>query len=288
MIPRSPVSDVYDLVISDLNDAIGKLPETYPATSKGRASSLVAKAFLGLVYLTRTGATYGIEGPGLGTTEYSEAVTLFNEVINSGKFTWVINYPNIFSYTNEGNGDIVFDIQAIGGNTGDVGVGARFPSEIYDGAYGLAIGLGFPGGADTDSPKAPSKDLQKSYEAGDLRYTFSILPSYVNLSGNTVSTGQFMKFLDASKKGADRFNWPINYPVLRYTDVLMMKAEAIVRGGFGGLGTQQDVDNIVNLVRKRAGLADVSGVTLDMLLLERRLEFAGEGLRWHDLVRSGK
>ena len=100
--------------------------KNHPATSKGRAISLVAKAFLGLVYLTRTGATYGIEGPGLGTTEYSEAVTLFNEVINSGKFSWVINYANIFSYTNEGNGDIVFDIQAIGGNTGDVGVGADF------------------------------------------------------------------------------------------------------------------------------------------------------------------
>lgn len=288
IIPRSSVTDVYDLVISDLNDAIAKVPESYPAASKGRANSLAAKALLGLVYLTRTGPTYGIEGPGLGTTEYSEAVSLFNEVINSGKFSWVTNYSSIFSYTNEGNPDIVFDIQATGGNTGDVGVGARFPSEIYDGAYGLAIGLGFPGGADVDSPKAPSKDLQSSYEPGDLRYTFSILPSYVNLSGNTVSTGQFIKFLDPSKKGADRFNWSINYPVLRYTDVLMMKAEAIVRGGFGSLGTQQDVDDIVNMVRERAGLADVSSVNLDMLLLERRHEFAGEGLRWHDLVRSGK
>jgi starch-binding outer membrane protein, SusD/RagB family len=42
------------------------------------------------------------------------------------------------------------------------------------------------------------------------------------------------------------------------------------------------------LVRKRAGLTDVSGVTLDTQLLERRHEFAGEGLRWHDLIRSGK
>ncbi len=286
-ISRSPVADVYSLVISDLTDALGKLPETYPATGKGKATSLAAKALLGLVYLTRTGSTYGIEGPGLGTNEYSEAVSLFNEVINSGKFSWVSSYASIFSYTNEGNQDIVFDIQAIGGNTGDVGVGSRFPSEIYDGAYGLAIGLGFPGGADVDSPKAPSKDLQSSYETGDVRYTFSILPSYVNLSGNTVNTGQFIKFLDASKKGADRFNWPINYPVLRYTDVLMMKAEAIIRGGFGGLGTQQEVDDIVNMVRARAGLGSVSSVTLDMLLLERRHEFAGEGLRWHDLVRSG-
>jgi len=288
IIPRSSVEDVYTLVISDFTDAIGKLPETYPAASKGRATSVAAKAFLGLVYLTRTGDTYGVEGPGLGTNEYTEAVSLFNEVIASGKFSWVPDYASIFSYTNEGNPDIVFDIQSIGGNAGDLGVGARFPSEIYDGAYGLAIALGFPGGADTDSPKAPSKNLQSSYEAGDVRYTFSILPSYVNLAGSNVTTGQFKKFLDASKKGADRFNWPINYPVLRYTDILLMKAEAILRGGFGGLGTQQDVDDIVNMVRTRAGLANVSSTSLDMLLLERRHEFAGEGLRWHDLVRSGK
>ncbi|MCB0585782.1 MAG: RagB/SusD family nutrient uptake outer membrane protein, partial [Phaeodactylibacter sp.] len=47
-------------------------------------------------------------------------------------------------------------------------------------------------------------------------------------------------------------------------------------------------DDIVNAVRDRAGLGPVSNVTLDMLLEERRKEFAGENLRWDDLVRTGK
>jgi hypothetical protein len=81
----------------------------------------------------------------------------------------------------------------------------------------------------------------------------------------------------------DRFNFPINFPVIRYTDVLMMRAEALLKTG----GSQSEVDAIVNLVRVRAGIPTVSDVTYEQLIEERRREFAGEGLRWHDLVRSG-
>jgi hypothetical protein len=94
-----------------------------------------------------------------------------------------------------------------------------------------------------------------------------------------------VKYLNLSYAGQDRFDWSLNYPVIRYTDILMMKAEAIL---MGGVGSQQDVDNAVNLVRKRAGLADISGVNIDKLLEEKRLEFAGESKRWYDLVRTGK
>jgi hypothetical protein len=65
-----------------------------------------------------------------------------------------------------------------------------------------------------------------------------------------------------------------------------MKAEAILRGGAGG--TQAEVDALVNQVRNRAGLANITNVNLDMLLNERRHEFMAEGKRWHDLVRTGK
>jgi len=62
-----------------------------------------------------------------------------------------------------------------------------------------------------------------------------------------------------------------------------MKAECILHG----IGTHGDAVDIVNLVRKRAGLTPVADVTLESLLEERRKEFLGEGLRWNDLVRSG-
>ena len=138
---------------------------------KGRATNNAAKAILGLVYLTRTGPTYGIDGPGLATSDFALAGGMFDAVIASGKFSFVASYPSIFSYTNEGNPDIVFDIQAINaGGSGDVGTGARFVTEIYDGLYGnkpvttcnpTCGTIGFAGGADSDSPKAPSVDSNK-------------------------------------------------------------------------------------------------------------------------------
>ena len=81
----------------------------------------------------------------------------------------------------------------------------------------------------------------------------------------------------------DRFDFPINFPVIRYTDVLMLRAEALLKTG----GAQGEVDAIVNAVRTRAGVGTVSNVTYEELMEERRREFAGEALRWHDLVRSG-
>ena len=73
--------------------------------------------------------------------------------------------------------------------------------------------------------------------------------------------------------------------MLRYTDILMMKAECILKGASG---SQADVDAIVNQVRTRAGITTpLSNVTLSRLMEERRKEFAAEGTRWHDLVRSG-
>ena len=81
-----------------------------------------------------------------------------------------------------------------------------------------------------------------------------------------------------------RFDWGINFIAVRYTDILMLKAECILHGA---TGTQGDVDAIVNQVRTRAGLPTVSNVTLPQLFDERRREFAGEGSRWFDLQRSG-
>jgi hypothetical protein len=64
----------------------------------------------------------------------------------------------------------------------------------------------------------------------------------------------------------------------------MMKAECILQGA---AGSQSEVDDIVSEVRMRAGLDPVSNVTLEILMEERRKEFAAESLRWDDLVRTG-
>ncbi|MBT30693.1 MAG: RagB/SusD family nutrient uptake outer membrane protein [Thalassobius sp.] len=281
-IPRSSVTEVYDLIESDLNDAISVLPESY--TVKGRATSLAAKALLARVYLTKSGPTYNIEGPGLDANLYSDALSLLNDVINSGQFAWVDDYASIFSYDNEGNSDIIFDEQNINDlSTGDRGIGTTLPTDMYDEAYGRTVTT-FAGGVPGDSPIRPSESFLASFDEDDIRDDFAILPFYIDDNDNQINNEQFVKFLDLTELPADRFNWGINFPIIRYTDVLMMKAEALLQSG----GSQTDIDAIVNMVRERAGLEAVSDVDLDMLLEERAKEFMAEGLRWHDLVRTGK
>lgn len=281
-IPRSPVEDVYALIVSDLQEAATLLPPSYP--TKGKATSFAAKGMLARVHLARSGPDFGIEGPGLGVNEYDQALTLLNEVIESGNYGWVDDYASIFSYVNENNPDIVFDVQAINdGATDDRGIGTILPTLMYHESYGKLY-TPFAGGVPGDSPITPSDDLMDSYAAEDVRDDLAILKSFVDENSNTINDPQYVKFLDLDHLPADRFNWGINFPVLRYTDVLLMKAEALLQTG----GNQGEIDNIVNDVRERAGLDPVSNVDLDFLLEERRREFVAEGLRWHDLVRTGK
>jgi len=283
-IGRSDVSKVYNLIEQDLTSAIESLPNSY--NEVGKATSWAAKAMLAKVYLTMSGPDYGIEGPGLGVNKYDEALTLLNDVITNGGYGWVSDYASIFSYTNENNPDIIFDIQAIdNGTTDNSGVGTILPTLMYLESYGK-INLSFAGGVPNDGTGGidPSDDLLNSFEASDVRDDFSILMSYVDENENPVNNPQFVKYLDLDNAPAVRYNWEINFPVVRYTDVLMMKAEALLQTS----GSQTDIDNIVNQVRSRAGLTDISNVDMDILLEERRKEFMAEGLRWHDLVRTGK
>lgn len=284
-IGRTPVTEVYDLIISDLTDAIASLPDSYSANAdQGKATSMAARGILARVHLTRSGPTFGIDGPGLGVSEYDKALTLLNEIISSGVFSWVNDYASIFDYDNENNGDIVFAVQAIDdGATGDRGIGTILPTVMYNESW-ARVNLPFAGGVPGDSPISPSNDFINSFDAADVRDDQAILMSYVDANSNTVNNPFYIKFLSTDHVPADRFNWGINYPVIRYTDVLMMKAEALIQTG----GTQSDIDQIVNDVRTRAGLTTVSSVDLDMLLDERRKEFLAEGQRWHDLVRTGK
>jgi hypothetical protein len=286
-INRSPVADVYGLIISDLTTAIANLPASYAAADVGRATSWAAKGFLGLVYLTRSGPSYGIAGPGMDSNEYAKAYALFNDITTNGPYQFATGtnaYANIFSYTNENNREVVFDVQYI---SGGVGQGASYPSILVTNNYFNAIGVGTTFGTG-DELRPASNNLLNSYATGDLRKAFSLQANYSTTTTPilTEPRAAFKKYINGALRGTSRTDWPINFIVMRYTDVLMMKAEAILKGGGGA---QADVDAIMNQVRARAGVAGtVTGTTYDQLMEERRREFVGEGLRWHDLVRSGK
>jgi hypothetical protein len=295
-IPRSPVADVYAFIISDLQFAIANLPANYAgtfpnytATDVGRATKYAAEAVLANVYMARSGPTYGIEGPGLGLNEWGLALTLLQDIITNGGFAFNPNYASIFSYTNQsptpaGNREAIFDVMYLTGQ--NPVLGATFPWALVPQNYfnSLPAGntqangsLGFPG---------VSNNLLTSYANNDTRKAQSINTTTFTFSGISDSHPFFKKYLDITRiPAASRFDWGINFIAIRYTDILMLKAECILRGA---PGTQAEVDAIVNQVRVRANQSPIANVTLAQLFEERRKEFAAEGLRWFDLQRSGE
>ena len=255
-IPRSPVADVYQLIISDLEFAENNLPAPgdYAAADKGRATKFAAKGLLALVYMTRSGPDYGIEGPGLGLNEWAQAKALLDEIIASPAYSFVSGpnaYASIFSYTNENNPEVIFDVQYSSGASPVVG--ATFPWVLVPDTWFQSQGKSVQGGL---TIRPVSNSLLTSYESGDVRKAVTIQSGYTYL--NVPEARSFIKkYVDITKTPSNRFDWPINFIVMRYTDVLMLKAECILHGA---PGTQAEVDAIVSQVRARAGLGPVAGV----------------------------
>lgn len=95
-----------------------------------------------------------------------------------------------------------------------------------------------------------------------------------------------------------RANTPINFPIIRYADVLLMKAECLAKLGSGNL---EEALSLVNQVRERAGMpklntdgnpewlkVDDCNALFDRIIKERAWEFAGEGLSFWDYKRWNK
>lgn len=285
LIPRSPVNDAYAFVIEDLNLAIDYLPEKskyVEKIDKGRANQEAAKMLLGLVYMTRSGPDLGIDGPGINSGEWTKALSLFDEIIASNEYSLLDSYSSIFDYSNEHNKEVIFNIEYATGATPVVG--GTFPWVLVPDTWFQSKGFATQGGL---TIRPVSTDFMDQIGQDDIRRAFSIQEGYVN--GPVAENRPFVKkFVDLSNvPTSSRMDWPINYIVFRYTDLLLLKAECILNGAPGT--ASEDVDAVVNQIRHRAGITeDLVGVTKEQLLQERRREFLGEGLRWFDLIRSGK
>lgn len=293
-ISRSSVGDVYKFIITDLQFAIANLPAnytgtfpSYTATDIGRATKYAAEATLAQVYMARSGPTYNIEGPGMASKEWNLALPLLQDIINSGNYAFNTNYANIFSYTNQipattGNKEAIFDVMYMSGQSPVLG--ATYVWGLSPNTYFSSFSSNANANGSLEIIPV-STNLVNSYEVGDVRKTFTIHTTGYTLSGNTEIRPFYKKWLDTTKiPAASRFDWAENFIAIRYTDILMLKAECILNGA---PGAQADIDTIVNQVRTRAGLASKTNITLAQLYEERRKEFADEGSRWFDLQRSG-
>ncbi len=288
-IAKSTVAQLYAFIDSDLVYAAQNLPSEWEVKYRGRATSGAAKTFRAKTMLYNQ--------------QWDAALGLCKEVIASNQYSLTPNYWQIFKTSGELNQESIFEIQASKVSGDGNSYWSRFgQSQGIRGQSGTQWDLGW--GWNT-----PTQSLVSSYESGDLRKEGTILTSGQSDGPNTGGYGNTIPNLSSAmywnKKVYNNYsdylaaglgtpnneaqNTFVNHRVFRYADVLLMAAEAA--NEVGGLSNQQDAIIWINMIRNRAGLANIAFVDQAQLRTvikqERREEFAMEFERFFDLVRWG-
>jgi hypothetical protein len=259
---RRPVAEVYEQIVTDLREAVPALPATYPAQAdRGRVTSGAARALLGKVFLQQR--------------RFQDARTALQEVVNgeaAAGYALLANYRNIFLQDN--NAEMVFSVQYENDNNGS---GSPFPHWFIPSATGASV-YGPP--IQNQDLNLGTEDLYNAFDPADPRRAVAI----ERFPAGVAPVYFTRKFVDPGLN--QNFNSDVDWPVIRYADVLLMYAEALNETGATAEALAQ-----TNRVRARVGLAALTGLSQgqarEAILLERRLELCFEGHRWYDLVRAG-
>ncbi len=269
----SEVDAIYAQIISDLTDA-----ENLPVDQvdgRGRATKGAAKSLLAKVYLT--------------LKDYEKCAVKTKEVIDLGVYGLFDDFVDIYKIANRGIKEAIFSV-----GFGDAGGKITF-WEVSQFHVRLLPPALVNAGVTTNTLgwQVPTEDLAASYPPADERGPASVFNSFNETVAGTdynvpFDKYYFRKYWDVTVPGefqAKESNQ--DFPLIRYADVLLMRAEAL-----NELGESGEAHDYLNMVRNRAGLDDLDGLSqtdfLDAVLEERKLEFAAEGHRWFDLVRTGK
>ena len=289
---RTPKADVYKQIETDLTAAVAALPAIQ--NQKGRITKYAAQALLGKVYLYQN--------------KFDLAASTLETVITSNSFSLVNDFASIFLVSGENGTESVFEIQYSNTspyyNWGGATRGQGNYAIQQCGIRGLNGSGDMPYAAGW-STNLPTANLANAYQSGDQRKAVTILdieaykaanPSYgityqVAPYKNTGLYNQKYLPRKGQTSGQVELNYLNNFRIIRYSDVLLMAAEANTKAT---TINESKAKTYLNLVRRRAfgdNNHDISttGTTLyNDILNERRLELGMEGDRFFDLVRTGK
>ncbi|MDD4514465.1 RagB/SusD family nutrient uptake outer membrane protein [Massilibacteroides sp.] len=286
--PNTTGTQLLDQAIIDLKLASELLPESWSAEYKGRLVKNSAFGLRGkcLVFRGTVNKT---------TTDFTEAIADFNS-IKGVSLTSV--YGENFSIEHENNEESLFEYQA---NDSPANVNPFVGGAGGNDAFAVIGEIGHYLGMFSQLPTwignsyfSATESIQKAYDEGDPRKDYNINPDATNLIN-------VMKYLRNNRyaNGGSSNGVSVNNPrILRYADVLLLKAEAIVRSN----GSLSEAIGLVNQIRERArnsvegapsaipvdrNTSESNAQTvLEWIFQERRLELAfEEGHRWWDLRR---
>ena len=275
--------EVYNLIATDLVDAINVLPTTVSDSEQGRVSKWAAEGLMGRVFLFYDGVYGGDLQAGSTVVNRSKALEYLEDLISNSGHDLMTEYSEIFHLGGEFGVESVFEI-AHGDSPawwdwgyvrgGEGNLAAQMQGPRVTGSTNWNRGWSF----------APVTYKLYQDMINDPRLGSTIL-TQEELDGNLVKgyqhTGYYSRKYssDAEHWGDDgqfEHNRTCNFRVIRFSDVLLMAAE------LGSANAQDYLDR----VRSRVGLPSIPA-TDENIFQERRLELALEGLRYFDLIRKG-
>ncbi|MBN2805426.1 MAG: RagB/SusD family nutrient uptake outer membrane protein [Prolixibacteraceae bacterium] len=326
MQPRADIKKIYELIETDLKEAIDVLPERSGwGADLGRASKGAAKALLArtLLFESSYAKNYGGKDARFdGMSErWAESLKYSEEVINSGEYeligingekyeTWrgpeTNGYRYIFTSDGDNSKEGVFEIQCVQeglgwsaarGNAIAQWSGARYYTNDEGTSTTTGMwGFGVPTQAAWDAfdDGDPRRDASMVREGGndsiqmtsDKWYRYS----FEHCITNIYSTKWEASYVEFKGAGGPWHSAPQNVRLIRISEVYLNAAEAAFM-----LGQTDKALAYVNKVRERARNcgttgkpAALSSITHQDIINEYRVEFVSEGKRFYDLVRWGK
>jgi hypothetical protein len=293
----------FDYIVKDLNEAIPNLP----TGSAIKANKNAARALLMKLYLNKGVYTGSRKTPTFDAADMGQVISLADQIIASG-YALDANYFDAFGPANSSKSkEMIYALENTNGLRGGNNQSRWYctlhynqrPSgwngfttiaETYDrfeatdkrrsadypGVTDVSgLKVGFLAGQQFDQTGAALKDRK----GNNLSYTKTVK---LKETGNDLEiTGiRVIKYPPDYQKEFPAEN---EYVIFRFADVLLMKAEALLRTGKAADGLA-----IVNQIRTTRGVAAFASLTLDNLLDERSRELYWEGWRRNDLIRFGK
>ncbi|WP_435048489.1 RagB/SusD family nutrient uptake outer membrane protein [Formosa sp. S-31] len=305
--------EVYDFIVSELTEVIPLLPENVDQSTYGRMTSWAANHVLAKVYLNAE--VYK------GTAEWAKCIEVCDRIIDSGLFSLSESYSDIFSAHNENNSEMVFAIPYDQIYARQFSAHMKMLLPDHRKVFGMESQ---PWGGSSCNPQ-----FIDSYHADDKRLgdTWLIGDQLSAADGSVIMTLTkempsiyYCEFTQGYRVGKYEIESGAtsslnnDFPFLRYTDVLMMKAESMLRTGKSEAaaqivtevrlrsfetpeaaavtGTELLGDTTVNYgtLAEDGSISqpgDQSSVQYGRFLDELGWEFAAEGRRRTDLIRFG-
>lgn len=246
---RSTVEQTYQLIEKDLKDAITNLPASASA-NRLRANKAAAQALLARLYLY--------------WEKFPEAVQAATDALAGTGATLVSGTGYQAAFTTAPNPESLFEINYVQA-TESLGANESMHSlttNLTTGNWGDVV---------------PTTELLNLYEAADVRRAMFY---------SATKSGEAVFF--SRKFSGSRGPFTDNIPVIRYSEVLLIRAEAYALSGNSAAAITD-----LNRIRTRSGATPIASTVtgqglVDLILTERRLELVLEGHRFFDLKRKGQ